>query len=341
MEAAASGFEAVLQQNPDYFDALAQLAYCKRVEDSKDPLLDRIRAALAIADANSRELLHYALAKSLEDSGSYSEAFAELRSANQLGRQRQGEYGAESFDALVDQVCSELSNSHSVEPVSDQPLIFICGMFRSGSTLLEQMLTSHPDLTAGGESRFFQRRASVPGSLDLPGESLSELGQSYLEELARFSDDVSVVTSKRPDNILHASLLLKMFPHARFLITERELKDNCLSVYAQPFADGQRFDTDMDDIAHQYRGISRLADTLVQNFPNQVLRVSYEELVENPEATLRTALDFLGLPWDDAVLRFHERNNPVRTASLWQVRQPLYQQSVGRWQRFASEPEFS
>ena len=245
-------------------------------------------------------------------------------------------------EALVDRLMETFSGAwlRSVEPVSDARLIFICGMFRSGSTLLEQMLAAHPDITAGGEIAFFAEQAPLPGVLTgLTETRVRALGEGYLEYLERTFPRNARVTNKRPDNFLYMGLIRRMFPNARFLNTRRHPLDNCISIYFQEIRTHFKYSNELLDIGHFYVQHRRLMARWRELFPANIIDVAYDDLVREPERVLRSALAFLELEWDPACLRFYELDNRVRTASVWQVRQPLHSASSGRWVNYEQQLE--
>jgi len=166
-----------------------------------------------------------------------------------------------------------------------------------------------------------------------PGE-LSAVGDEYLSSLRQLFPGASHVTDKRPDNVLHLAVIRAMFPAARIIHTRRELRDNCLSVWFQQLGAPLSYATDLADTAHYYRLQQRLVARWHELFGENIFTVDYDELVRDPEPVLRALLEFLGLPWDEACLEFQRARSQVKTASLWQVREPLHTRSSGRWQNY-------
>ena len=229
------------------------------------------------------------------------------------------------------------SNWQVIAPaVSDQPLVFICGMFRSGSTLLEQILATHPAMTAGGELDYFQQ-ALPPfprGIITAPPEALPAIGQGYLDHLARHFPAGARVINKRPDNFLCLGLLKALYPNVRIINTLRQPLDNCLSLYFQPLAAAQAYANSLLDAGHYYGQYRKLLGHWRELLGDNLLDVRYEALVENPRDNIAKVLAFLQLEWHEGCLDFHRADNRVRTASVNQVRQPLYAGSSGRWQNY-------
>ena len=220
--------------------------------------------------------------------------------------------------------------------------MFIVGMFRTGSTLLEQMLAAHPQFAPLGESDFWPRRvAAARGGMIHPAgipraPVPDQWAKAYLDHVARRLGSVARFTDKRPDNIYQLHLIANALPDARFVVTERDWRDVVLSVYGTRLHPQHSYATDPREISEQIVLLIDLAADWLERFPQRVYRVRYESLVAAPQATLGGLLDWLGEPWSDDCLRFHELGNSVRTASVWQIRKPLTADRQQRWRRFES-----
>jgi len=340
---ASTLFRKILSRDPRHPRALVHLANGERCTDPHDPLIRDMQHALrhtSVVDQD-RENLLYALGKAHDDCGRYGEAFDWYSQANQFSRRRVGPYDRAAQEKVVDQLiaaCDKIWMA-SIEPVSEAPLLFICGMFRSGSTLLEQMLSAHPAIQSGGEIDYFQRALQpFPGALlAADSRSLEQIGEQYIEYLRASFPGSGLVANKRLDNFLHLGLLRALFPGVRILNTLRQPLDNCLSVYFQPLEGQLPYANDLADIAHFYGQYLRLMSCWDEQFGDAICNLGYEELVSSPRDTLERVLTFLGLPWDDACLQYRERDNRVRTASVHQVRRPLYSSSDGRWRNYADQ----
>jgi tetratricopeptide (TPR) repeat protein len=342
-EQAETLFERVLALDPDYHDALARLSGLRRIADAGDPLLERLRQALGrpIPQLHTRESLEFALGKALDDCGLYAEAFAHYRAGNQLSRARLAPYDRGAVSRLFAAIrrCFDGCWLQDCPSVSAQPLVFIVGMFRSGTTLLEQMLAMHPALASGGEIDYWNAAllgdaSGYPARVAADRELQAHLAAGYLGRLQRDFAPGRRVCDKRPDNYLYLGLLAGLFPQARFLCTRRDPRDTCLSIYFQQFEEGLGYTADPGDIAHQLREHQQLMRHWRALFPERLLDIDYEELVSSPEPVLRRACVFLDIDWHASMLRFHEAPHRVRTASVWQVREPLYARSIGRWRHY-------
>ena len=336
--AACTFYSQVLQLDPYYQEAAARLVHGQLIESINDPAMQVVRKLLSRNDLGTeqRESLCYAAGKGLDDCGQYRDAFSAYQEANDLSRRRVPAYDPGSQEELVERLL-DAPVLDALEAASDRPLVFIFGMFRSGSTLLEQMLAGHPQLQSGGEINFFSGRAILPAWTERQTASdWQQLAQDYLQHLdTQFTGD-GVVLDKRPDNLFFLPMLARLFPAARFLHTTRQKMDNCLAVYFQQLGSGFAYANRLSDAAHYLRCQLRLISA-VGTDAGQILTVPYEALVADPRQTLTATLDFLGLPWDEHCLDHTSRETRVRTASVSQVRRPIYQSSVNRWRNYEIE----
>ena len=213
--------------------------------------------------------------------------------------------------------------------------MFVVGMMRSGTSLVEQIIASHPLAVGAGELLYWGGvehkypeflRKSVP-----EGAEARKLADAYLKVLLTHSKEAERVVDKTPANVDYLGLILSVLPHARIICMRRDPIDTCLSNYFQDFANAAAFAMDLDDLAHYYREHHRLVSHWRAVLPQDVfLEVPYAELVTDSELWSRRILEFIGLEWDDRVLEFHKTERAVLTASHWQVRQKMYSSSVGR-----------
>jgi tetratricopeptide (TPR) repeat protein len=324
----------ILERQPGHPGALVQLANGDRLSDPIDPIARQIKRVLLrgeLSDLEHENLL-YAQGKLHDDGGRYEAAFEAYMRANAASHGRVGGYDRQQTAGQIDSLISGVTSDWlaGIEPVSEAAPIFICGMFRSGSTLLEQFLAVHPALTAGGEIDYFQQYSPLP----LDAEGLQVLGTGYLDLLASSFPAGTRVTNKRPDNFLYLGLIRALFPNAQVLNTLRHPLDNCLSVYFQPLDQRLSYANNLLDTGHYYREYRRLMGNWQQLMPSSIHDVSYESLVNSPREAIGEVLEFLGLEWHEDCLKFYESANRVRTASVTQVRQPLYTGSIGRWQNY-------
>jgi tetratricopeptide (TPR) repeat protein len=340
---ARSLFAQILKQAPRHAGALTHIAHGEKVQDPVAPINRQMKRVLrqeGLAELDREELL-YALGKTHDDSGQFNKAFEYFQQANQCSQRRAGSYERAAQEQLIEQLTTRCDEQwlRAIEPVSEQRLIFICGMFRSGSTLLEQILAAHPDITAGGEIDYFQRTSPTLHEtiLKSPPGALRELGQGYINYLAQHFPPAARVSNKRPDNFLYLGLLRGLFPNSLFINIQRQPLDNCLSVFFQPLENTQAYANDLLDAGHYYLQYRRLMAHWQQLLGSSVLELNYENLVAAPGKNIARLLGFLGLGWHDDCLQFHQMANRVRTASVHQVRQPLYSSAAGRWHNYSQQ----
>jgi tetratricopeptide (TPR) repeat protein len=312
-----------------------------------DPDIEVMRGLIEERGADPRAVhetivLHYALAKAHADGDDYSQALTHLRAGSALKR------ATLNYDPAIDErFMSEMAHAftattikrlHAAGVATRMP-IFIVGMPRSGTSLLEQVLASHPSVCGGGESARMQSllanwAADYPACVNaIARRDICTLAARYLELLP--AHGAAHITDKTPYNFLHLGLIHAMFPEARIIHCCRDPVDTCVSVYSTWFAQGNEFSYDVRELARYYRAYARLMEHWRTVIPTDLLlELEYEKLVQNFAVEARRVVEFCGLPWTDACLNFHQTERAVQTASKHQVRQPLYESSVGRGRRF-------
>lgn len=286
----------------------------------------------------------YALGKAFEDLGDPQRAMSHFREANGLAaRQSKLEFDPALHSAYVDwrvQTFTKdfLAGHRSAGHASDSP-IFVIGMIRSGTTLVEQALSSHPLIGGGGELRYwYERQASfneeiAHGSLD--HARLRAESEGYLSVLSELCPRADRVVDKMPMNFLLLGLVHLAFPNARIIHCRRNPLDNCLSIYTTYFDTSPPYAHVPENICFYYQEYERLMAHWREVLPaDRFIETDYEAFVSDREAELRRLVDFADLPWDDACMHHEANARPVRTPSVWQVRQPIYSSSVERWRRF-------
>jgi hypothetical protein len=344
-EQAAQIYARLLVLEPDSPTALARYAGLKNFSDPDDPLIERLHGALKSSgiSAASRANLEFALGRALDATGKFDAAFQVYRQANRHSRESaspgSGHYDLALQEKLTDQLISvfgKRTRSELQSPVGAPQPVFICGMFRSGSTLLEQLLAGHPGITAGGELDFIPRAVNV--DLAPFPESFSSLGIERLERLAaeyramiaeRFPGSTNII-DKRPDNFLYIGLIKALFPGAKIIHTVRAALDNCLSIYFLNLDQSMSYAMDLLDIGHYYRQYRRLMSHWKTLFPDDLIDVSYDALVKDPKSQIEQVLKSLGLGWDERCARVPAAGRAIKTASVWQAREPIHVRSSGR-----------
>jgi Tfp pilus assembly protein PilF len=348
-EQALARYEAALAIDPANALVLSRLPNLRRVSGAADPLIARLRHAIARPGAGSAEQadLGFGLGKALDEAAAYDEAFAAYTAANAASRLSVGpnavRYHRAAHEQYIDRLI-RLFDAPATTPAStgdEHAPVFICGMFRSGSTLIEQILGSHPRVTAGGEIDLLPMLAQAHLGPHL-NDPVTPFGEAELEAMRKvYRDGVAlqyphtdVLTDKRPDNFLYIGLIKQLFPAARILHTTRSVLDNCLSVYFLHLSQTMPYALDLEDIAHWYRQYRRLMAHWKTLYGDDIRDVDYDALVADPRPQIEAALAHCGLAWNDACLNFHASRSAVMTPSAWQVRQPLYQRSSGRWRHY-------
>ena len=290
--------------------------------------------------------LHHAFGKYSDDTGDFEAAFEHHRRGHELARRSRPPYDRAATSARVTRTLAVFDRPalEALRPAglaSERP-VFVFGMPRSGTTLAEQILASHPQVHGAGEVLFWQFAAD--DELASPPErrpaTIAALGRQYLAALAALPAAAVRVIDKLPSNFKNIGLIHAALPAARFIHLERHPLDTCLSIYFQGFSAAHAYASDLSDLAHYYREYRRLmAHWRATLPPHLLLEVRYESLVEDPEHWARRMLAHLDLPWDPRCLEFHQTERPVLTASSWQVRQPIGKGAIGRWRRYARHLE--
>ncbi|MCB2111961.1 MAG: sulfotransferase [Parvularculaceae bacterium] len=333
-------------------EALARLAHLTPPQSLQSGLLARLETAAAGKGAinpETRANLNYALGRSFDALGAYDEAMSAFHAANRQVRQAGPAYDRRTIAQTVDSLIEAFGAGVLQEKPQSQPprLVFVCGMFRSGSTLVEQALAAHPDIIAGGELDLLNRIADIdlapyPQSIrTLSDENAMRLAARYRSDIVRMFPearrDGAVVTDKRPDNFLRIGLIKRLFPDAKIVHTVRNPIDTCLSVYFQHI-DQKRvgYASDLGDAGHYFGEYRRMMTHWKSVFAGDIFDFDYDRFVAEPRASMERLLAFLGLSWSEKCLSFHEVENKVKTASYWQVRRPLYRDSSGRRRNYAA-----
>jgi tetratricopeptide (TPR) repeat protein len=339
-EAVAAYMEA-LNWGPDVCATYQGLSLCRKFTEADRALvadMEAILVELKLSDED-RSLLHFALGKALDDLGEYEAAIRHFDRANALESVRR-RFDAAALAAEVDWAIAGAPNPPQIAPAaSDSELpILIVGMPRSGTTLVEQILASHPKIAAGGELTFWLRRLETVRSRQTAGlDAVAEAAaiRDYLTLLRRISPKALRVTDKMPLNFLVLGAVSRLFPKARIVHCRRNPVDTALSLYFTRFAGAHDFAFRRGDIVSYYREYLRLMDHWRGVLPpDRFLEIDYEDLVSHQETVSRQLVAFCGLAWDNACMEFHKTDRPIATASAWQARQPVYRRSAERWRNY-------
>ena len=353
-----AAFRKGLALDPHNASILRHLVLCRRYQSIDDPDMEMITAALAKSAAGGLDemLLRFAAGKISEDCGEYDRAFAFFSRANEI-RQGMVSYDRREYQRMIERIIVFFSADFFAKRPAlpglaelDRQPVFIVGMPRSGSTLVEQILASHPQVSGVGENlqvnRMIGQLCRVGKSLAYPEavkglspKLLADAGRAYLDWLCtRVDDGVTLIVDKTLTNHLHLGLLHFLFPGARFIHCERNPLDIAVSLYSL-YMPEVIYGGSLEDTAFVYQQESRLFDhwfSLDRGTGDPfILNVAYEELVDDLQGQSRKMVEFLGLDWDERCLDFHRNRRPVNTASAWQVRKPVYRTSVARWKNYA------
>ena len=342
--AAHTAYQRALSLDPANALALARLAGVS--DEAGDPLVERLRTAIERPHANAAEQadLGFALGRLLDLAGDFDGAFRAYSQANRASAASHGPafrcYDRRAHEQFVDRLIAAFPKPGAQRRSSGgQAPLFICGMFRSGSTLVEQILAGHSRVTAGGELDLIpaliatEIRPYPEAIASADAAVLDGLRGKYLAAMP-VAGDGAFVTDKRPDNFLHIGLIKAMFPQARIVHTQRNRQDNLLSLYFLHLDPAMAYALDLEDAAHWHGEYRRLMAHWQALYADDIIDVEYDDLVHDPRPVIERLLEFIGLEWEDGCLAFHSTPAVVKTASVWQVRQPLHTRSSGRWKNY-------
>ncbi len=335
---AAASLRRCLALDPHHVGALRDLA-----DSGATDVIEPLRVVLARKDLPGRDRIDagFALAAALDRAEDFDQAFAALAVANRLMRHHLAETG-EAFDpvalrAYVDGRIAaftqdRIERASAAGHPTEQP-VFIVGMPRSGTTLVERMLASHPAIIGIGEGPAIGELAGALGQAEQP-EAIRAVAERHVSWLRLMGGAAQRVVDKTPDNLFHLGAIACLFPRARIIVCRRDPRDICLSCHFQGFALPMPYTTDLGDCALRVQEADRMLVHWKDVLPLPMLEVDYKAVVADPEREGKRMLAFLGLPWDAARLGFHSDPGIVTSASVWQVRRPVYGGSSGRWRRY-------
>jgi len=350
-EEARACYRRAVRLAPEYALAIAGLIDLTRGELAGE-VDERAQALLADpgSDQESKTLVHYALGRYLDRTGEPERAFGHARAANESRKARFGRFDAGKHEEILGRIRRVFDGDFFAaregwgRPQASP--VFIVGMPRSGTTLVEQILSSHPEVAAAGELDHYALAAQdLPRLLDkdepypecvasLSMDDVDLLGRAYLKGVVEAAGPARLLTNKLPLNFMRLGLIALLFPRARIIHCTRDPLETCLSIYLQNFAVQQTWATDLEDLGRYYRGYRALMAHWSMCLPVPVFDLLHEDLVADPAGRIAALLEFLGLGWDERCLRFHDNPRPVATPSLWQVRQPIFRSQSARRRRY-------
>ncbi len=352
-EGAIAAYRAGIQQNPDFAEAYWSLANLKtfRFEDSEITAMESLLDKEGLPPQSLVQLCN-ALGLEYENRRDYERAFEFFERGNSVRRQSESYDPVETedlYDRLIDLFSSEFLAQHAGSGDPERSPIFIVGLPRSGSTLIEQILASHSQVEGTHElsdlsriTQKIQKHFEIPERypelmLQLDAKAFAELGALYVTRTRRHRAGRARFVDKNPNNFVHVGLLHLILPNAKIIDARRHPLDSCFGSYKQLFAKGQPFSYDLVELGEYYLQYRRLMDHWHEVMSGSVLEVRYEDVVADLDHQVRRILEYCELPWEDDCLQFHETERAVKTASSEQVRQPIYSSSVNLWRNYESQ----
>jgi tetratricopeptide (TPR) repeat protein len=357
VEKAVDCYERAIRLKPDYVPPYFSLGTVRKYAKDDPAFLHLLKIAESAEtlSPDDRAALHFALGRALTDQGEADKGFAHFAEANKI---RRGviTYDPAQFERHVDNIIrlfsADVFKKHAGEGINDSRPIFVIGMPRSGSTLVDQILSSHPAVASAGETKILSTCMPVFGKDNLPGLNqaaapglnqqlidglnatvLKDVGRKYIALTEPFAKGAKHVVDKMLYNYLWLGMIRLALPKAKIIHCTRDPIDTGLSVWQLLFSDGTLWAYDQREIGRYYLAYKKLMTHWLQLFPD-IYEANYEKMVAEQEGETRRLLEFCGLPWDDRVLKFHENSRAVNTWSATQVRQPIYKDAVRKWKKY-------
>ena len=355
MKEAVACFRKALALHPGYARAYKALALTVKFTEVDDVVLamEDLFNKRGRISASDRIDLGFALGKAFEDLRMYDRSFACILEANRLTRQTFA-YAIETDRDFINRIKETFSaaffQAHAGSGEPGRLPIFIIGMPRSGTTLVEQILASHPLVFGAGELELLREvinatctaegaRRFPEGMRDLDKDALAGMGKSYIKEMRKIAADARYITDKMPYNFLRVGVIKSILPKAKVVHCVRDPMDNCWSIFKNDFRGMHGYAYDLAELGQYYTLYRDLMLHWEKTLPGFMYTLNYEEMVADQENQTRKLLDFCGLPWDEACMAFHKTRRGVSTVSLAQVRKPLYRDSVALWKRYEKDLE--
>jgi tetratricopeptide (TPR) repeat protein len=342
-------FRKVLAFNPDNLSARYHLAQLKKTQPDDENFLALITAEKQIQGSDTplpegmAVALHFALGKSYGDIGEHAQAFPHYIEGGKLKRaalKHDSDQNTQHFNHIMNVFDSATLTRLSGGGTTSSVPVFIVGMPRSGTTLTEQIIASHPNVHGAGElshlMSIVKSNTSYPDNVSkLNPAELTTWAKSYIKALQQHDPSAHHITDKMPGNFIAIGLIHLMLPNAKIIHVSRHPLDNCISYFTQLFEDGHAYSYDLSELGHYYADYARLMEHWRKVLPsNAFFDVRYEDIVADKETQARRLIEYCGLEWNDACLDFHKNKRSIHTASVTQVRQPIYTSSVARWKSY-------
>lgn len=347
---AADKMIAINNDAPDGYLLKSRVRKSTKDDDQAAHLL-RLSNTKDLSEDN-KVLLHYALGKTYDDHKNYADAFTHFKIANDIKKSRapyDRAFAENRFNELIDLFTPDFLAAYNDFGTERDLPILIVGMPRSGTTLTEQIISSHPDVLGAGEVTFWGLAIKA---LPLRMQTATPYPQCLLEMTSGLAHEIIAlyentlrktvgpdtsskhITDKMPHNFLQLGLIAMLFPNVKIIHTKRDPIDTCLSIYFQNFNDIHSYAADLTDLAFYYKQYERLMQHWHTLLPGRILDINYEDTINDPEYWSRQLISHIGLEWNDACLAPHKLERAVKTISQWQVRQPIYKTSVQRWKNY-------
>lgn len=339
-----------LKLKPDYTEAFFNYSAARKftADDPVIPLLEGQAARTDLTDED-RCFLGFAGGKIFNDTREYDKAFSYYQMGN---RGRSVKYDINQVRHEIDCII-EVFSADTIRELSQQGLetklpVFVIGMPRTGTTLVEQILSSHPEVYGAGEladisgiavtlKQYATQKSDYPECVKfLPDKAIPGFADSYLRRLRTFDNSAGRIINKMPGNFLNLGLIAILFPQAKVIHCRRDPLDTCLSCYFQRFRRGHGYSYDLKNLGLYYREYERLMRHWQEVLPNFPFEMHYADLVQNQEEISRQLIQFIDVEWDETCLEFHSNQRPVTTASNWQVRRPMNRSGLERWKNYDS-----
>jgi Flp pilus assembly protein TadD len=342
---AATHLERLIALAPRDVRGDTGLVFSRRLTEADRPLISRMLARLEdrVLTEHDRMSLHFAVGKALDDLGDYAGAMQHFDAANRVRHHfsRFSRFDRNEFERRIDRLIArytrEFFAGNRAAGRDDETPVLVLGMPRSGTTLTERVISSHSRVGGGGELTFWNEHGPAWAEAETGrlAAAADRLAGDYRRLLRSIALDAVRVTDKMPFNFLWLGLVHLIFPNARVVHCRRNPVDTCLSIYTTQFTTRWEFASDRGDLAFYYRQYLRLMDHWRRVLPpHRLLDIDYEDLTADPEGVARRLIAFCGLDWDPACLQPERNRDRVRTASMWQARQPIYRRSVERWRNY-------
>ena len=349
-EKSEGAYQNAIKYFPLSGEAYWSLANLKTYEFSNKEIANMELSLKKNIHPNELIQMHFALGKAYESNRQFDKSFEHYAEGNWQQR-KQISYNAEDYKTSIDELIDFFENNndlYKLKAISDfDDPIFILGLPRSGSTLIEQILSSHsliegtqelPNILAiSRDIKLIDQKNGYPHNLlGFNESSFNDLGKKYINETKWARSSKPFFIDKMPNNFVHIGLIKLILPKAKIIDARRNPMDTCFSCFKQYFAKGQHFTYDLDDIARYYKDYIRLMDYWKKLFPNEVFTINYEDIIDNPNERIMDLLEFCNVEFEDNCLNFYKSKRPVKTASSEQVRQPMYKTGLNYWKNYSN-----